>query len=128
MVHPALHTAFCDLVGVDYPIVQTGMGWVASAKLTSATSNAGGLGIIASATMDFEQLREVLAETRDRTQKPFGVNLRSDAPDVFERADLMMKQGVGVASFALAPNEKLLKTLKDAGLVCIPSIGAARHA
>ena len=128
MVHPALHTAFCDLVGVDYPIVQTGMGWVASAKLTSATSNAGGLGIIASATMDFEQLREVLAETRDRTQKPFGVNLRSDAPDVFERADLMMKQGVGVASFALAPNEKLLKTLKDAALVCIPSIGAARHA
>lgn len=128
MAHPALHTAFCDLVGVDYPIVQTGMGWVASAKLTSATSNAGGLGIIASATMDFEQLREALAETRDRTQKPFGVNLRSDAPDVFERADLMMKQGVRVASFALAPNEKLLKTLKDAGMVCIPSIGAARHA
>ena len=128
MAHPALHTAFCDLVGVDYPIVQTGMGWVASAKLTSGTSNAGGLGIIASATMDFPQLREVLAEMRDRTDKPYGVNLRSDAPDVFERADLMVKEGVKVASFALAPNEKLLKTLKDAGLVCIPSIGAARHA
>jgi len=128
MAHPALHTAFCDLVGVDYPIVQTGMGWVASAKLSSGTSNAGGLGIIASATMDLPQLREVLAEMQDRTDKPYGVNLRSDAPDVFERADLMVKQGVRVASFALAPNEKLLKTLKDAGLVCIPSIGAARHA
>ena len=108
MAHPALHTAFCDLVGVDYPIVQTGMGWVASAKLTSGTSNAGGLGIIASATMDFPQLGEVLAEMRDRTDKPYGVNLRSDAPDVFERADLMVKHGVRVASFALAPNEKLL--------------------
>jgi NAD(P)H-dependent flavin oxidoreductase YrpB (nitropropane dioxygenase family) len=56
------------------------------------------------------------------------VNLRSDAPDVFERAELMVKEGVKVASFALAPNEALMKRLKDAGLVCIPSIGAKRHA
>ena len=47
VTHPALHTALCDLAGVRYPIVQTGMGWVASAKLVSATANAGGLGIIA---------------------------------------------------------------------------------
>ena len=126
--HPALHTALCDLVGVEVPIVQTGMGWVASAKLTSATANAGGLGIIASATMDFAELADAIAETKDRTDRPFGVNLRSDSPDVFERAELMVKQGVRVASFALAPNEELIKALKDAGLVCIPSIGAARHA
>jgi NAD(P)H-dependent flavin oxidoreductase YrpB (nitropropane dioxygenase family) len=126
--HPALHTALCELVGVEHPIVQTGMGWVASAKLTSATANAGGLGIIASATMDFGQLADAIAETKDRTDRPFGVNLRSDAPDVFERAELMVKEGVRVASFALAPNEQLIKQLKDAGLVCIPSIGAARHA
>jgi NAD(P)H-dependent flavin oxidoreductase YrpB (nitropropane dioxygenase family) len=104
------------------------MGWVASARLVSATSNAGALGIIASATMDLAQLAEAIAETKDRTQRPFGVNLRSDAPDVFERAELMVKQGVKVASFALAPNEALMKRLKDAGLVCIPSIGAKRHA
>jgi NAD(P)H-dependent flavin oxidoreductase YrpB (nitropropane dioxygenase family) len=104
------------------------MGWVASARLVSATSNAGGLGIIASATMDLAQLADAIAETKDRTQRPFGVNLRSDAPDVFERAELMVKEGVKVASFALAPNEALMKRLKDAGLVCIPSIGAKRHA
>ena len=56
MAHPALHTALCDLVGVRYPIVQTGMGWVAGPRLVSATANAGGLGILAAATMDFDQL------------------------------------------------------------------------
>ncbi len=128
MTHPALQTRLCDLVGVEYPIVQTGMGWVASAKLVSATANAGGLGIIAAGTMDHAQLADAIAETRDRTDRPFGVNLRSDAPDIFERADLMIRSGVKVASFALAPNERLIKTLKDGGLICIPSIGARRHA
>jgi NAD(P)H-dependent flavin oxidoreductase YrpB (nitropropane dioxygenase family) len=128
MTHPTLHTPLCDLFGVEYPIVQTGMGWVASAKLVSATANAGGLGIIASATMDLRQLADAIAETKSRTDRPFGVNLRSDAPDIDERAELMVTQGVRVASFAMAPGEKLMKRLKDAGLVCIPSIGARRHA
>ena len=104
MAKAALRTALCEMVGIDYPIVQTGMGWVASAKLTSATANAGGLGIIAASTMDIRQLADAIAETKDRTDKPFGVNLRSDAPDVFERADLMIANRVKVASFALAPN------------------------
>ena len=60
-MHPRLHTRFCDLVGVEYPIVQTGMGWVSGAGLTAATAAAGGLGLLASATMDFGQL-----PTRDR--------------------------------------------------------------
>ena len=128
MAHPALRTPLCELVGVEYPIVQTGMGWVASAKLVSATANAGGLGIVAAGTMDYAQLEAAILETRERTDRPFGVNLRSDAPDVFERADLMIRHGVRVASFALAPDERLIKKLKDAGLVCIPSIGARRHA
>lgn len=128
MTHPALKTALCELVGVEYPIVQTGMGWVASAGLVAATANAGGLGIIASATMDLPELADAIARTRDRTDRPFGVNLRSDAPDVMERAALMVREGVKVASFALAPSEALMKRLKDDGLVCIPSIGAKRHA
>jgi NAD(P)H-dependent flavin oxidoreductase YrpB (nitropropane dioxygenase family) len=126
--HPALRTVLCDLVGVEYPIVQTGMGWVASAGLVAATANAGGLGIIASATMDLPELAEAIARTKERTDRPFGVNLRSDAPDVMDRAQLMMREGVKVASFALAPSEALMKRLKDGGLICIPSIGAKRHA
>jgi NAD(P)H-dependent flavin oxidoreductase YrpB (nitropropane dioxygenase family) len=128
MTHPALRTALCELVGIEFPIVQTGMGYVAGARLASATAEAGGLGIIASATMDLRQLADAIAETKQRTSRPFGVNLRSDAPDVDLRAELMVKQGVKVASFAMAPTEKLLKRLKDAGLLCIPSIGARRHA
>ena len=56
MTHPALHTPFCDLVGVRYPIVQTGMGWVAGPRLVAATAEAGGLGVLASATMTFDEL------------------------------------------------------------------------
>jgi NAD(P)H-dependent flavin oxidoreductase YrpB (nitropropane dioxygenase family) len=127
-MHPALHTRFCELTGVRYPIVQTGMGYVAGPRLASATSNAGGLGIIAGATMDGAQLRDAVRETRSRTDEPFGVNLRSDAPDAEDRIDMLIAEGVRVASFAMAPNERLIKKLKDAGVVVMPSIGAKRHA
>ena len=89
-----MDTALTRLVGVRHPIVQTGMGWVAAAKLVSAVANAGGLGIIAAGTLDFGQLARAITETKSRTARPFGVNLRSDAPDVFERAELMIKEGV----------------------------------
>ena len=128
MTHPALHTPLCDLVGVRYPIVQTGMGWVAGPRLVSATAEAGGLGILASATMDLRQLRDAIAEVQSRTTQPFGVNLRADAPDAPQRIDLLIEQGVRVASFALAPRADLIARLKDAGVVVIPSIGARRHA
>ncbi len=128
MVHPRLRTRWCELVGVDVPIVQTGMGWVAGARLVSATANAGALGILASATMTFDQLKESIDEVRARTDRPFGVNLRADAADVDERIALMIDQGVKVASFAQAPRPELIERLKNAGLVVIPSIGARRHA
>jgi NAD(P)H-dependent flavin oxidoreductase YrpB (nitropropane dioxygenase family) len=128
MTHPTLHTRFCELVGVDYPIVQTGMGWVAGPRLAAATSNAGGLGILAAGTMDFAQLRDAIAETKQRTAKPFGVNIRADAPDATERIDLLIREHVKVASFALAPKQELIAKLKDAGVVVMPSIGAKRHA
>ena len=64
MTHAALHTPFCDLVGVRYPIVQTGMGWVAGPRLVAATAEAGGLGILASATMTYEELVTAIGEVR----------------------------------------------------------------
>jgi NAD(P)H-dependent flavin oxidoreductase YrpB (nitropropane dioxygenase family) len=123
-----VHTPLCDLLGVRYPIVQTGMGWVAGPRLAAATSNAGGLGILASATMDLAQLTEAVAEMKQRTQAPFGVNLRTDASDIDGRIDLLISEGVKVASFAMAPRADLVKKLRDGGLVVIPSIGAKRHA
>lgn len=123
-----LHTRFCDLAGVRYPIVQTGMGWVSGARLTAATSAAGGLGILAAATMTFDQLRDAIRAVKERTGRPFGVNLRTDQADVKDRVALIIREGVPVASFAQAPRPELVKTLKDAGVVTIPTVGARRHA
>ncbi|MFS8097067.1 nitronate monooxygenase [Lentzea alba] len=123
-----MRTALTDLVGVRHPVVQTGMGWVAGSRLVSATAEAGGLGILASATMTYAELEAAIKETRSRTTKPFGVNLRADAQDAPERVDLLIREQVKVASFALAPKPDMIAKLNDAGVVVIPSIGAARHA
>ncbi|MFC8345481.1 NAD(P)H-dependent flavin oxidoreductase [Streptomyces sp. NPDC057280] len=123
-----MDTALTRLVGVRHPVVQTGMGWVAGPRLVSATANAGALGILASATMTLDQLRDAIREVRSRTDAPFGVNLRADAADAGERVSIMLAEGVRVASFALAPSPELIARLKAADVVVIPSVGARRHA
>lgn len=127
-MHPALETRLCSLVGIRYPIVQTGMGWVAGPSLAAATSAAGGLGIIAAATLTFPELADAIAEVKDRTTAPFGVNLRADQADVEERIGLLVRERVRVASFAMAPRQELIGRLQDGGVLVIPSIGARRHA
>lgn len=123
-----LRTPLTELTGVKHPIVQTGMGWVAGAKLVSATANAGALGILASATMTLEELEKAIIEVKERTDAPFGVNLRADAGDAGKRVDLLIRHGVKVASFALAPKQDQIARLKEHDIVVMPSIGAARHA
>ena len=125
---PRIRTALTELTGVRHPVVQTGMGWVAGPRLVSAVAEAGGLGVLASATMTVEELASAIGEVRDRTGAPFGVNLRADAGDAGDRVDLLIREGVKVASFALAPTQELIGRLKDAGVVVIPSVGARRHA
>jgi NAD(P)H-dependent flavin oxidoreductase YrpB (nitropropane dioxygenase family) len=104
------------------------MGWVAGPRLVAGTAEAGGLGILASATMTFDELAAAIVETKGRTSKPFGVNLRADAADASDRVELLIEHGVRVASFALAPKQEFIERLKAAGSVVIPSIGAAKHA
>ncbi|MET9905895.1 nitronate monooxygenase [Streptomyces sp. NPDC006476] len=123
-----METALTRLIGIRHPIVQTGMGWVAGPRLVSATANAGALGILASATMPTDRLREAIREVKSRTDAPFGVNLRADAADAGDRVSIMIEEGVRVASFALAPSPELIAELKGAGVVVIPSVGARRHA
>lgn len=123
-----IRTPICDLFGIRHPIVQTGMGWVSDAGLTAATSNAGGLGILAAATLSLPELRKAIVDVRERTAAPFGVNLRADAPDARDRVDLLIREKVRVASFALAPKPDLIARLKDAGVAVVPSVGARRHA
>ncbi|MFF5186317.1 NAD(P)H-dependent flavin oxidoreductase [Streptomyces sp. NPDC000345] len=121
-------TALTRLTGVRCPVVQTGMGWVAGPRLVSAAANAGALGILGSATMTADGLREAIREVKSRTDAPFGVNLRADAGDAGDRVRILVEEGVRVASFALAPSRELIAELKEAGVVVIPSVGARRHA
>ncbi|MFK4867503.1 NAD(P)H-dependent flavin oxidoreductase [Streptomyces sp. CSMPJR101] len=123
-----METALTRLTGVRHPVVQTGMGWVAGPRLVAATANAGALGILASATMTVDRLREAVREVRSRTDAPFGVNLRADAPDAGDRADVLIAEGVRVASFALAPSPELIARFKEAGVLVVPTVGARRHA
>ena len=128
MIEQLLKTPLTDLVGVRHPVVQTGMGWVAGPRLVSGTANAGGLGILASATMTLDDLEKAIVEVKARTDNPFGVNLRADAGDAGDRCRLLIDHGVKVASFALAPKPELIAMLKEHDIVVIPSIGAPKHA
>ena len=123
-----LATRASALFGVRLPIVQTGMGWVSGARLTAATSAAGGLGILASATMTLPELRAAIAKVRERTDNPFGVNLLPAAVDSADRIGLIISERVPVASFAAAPRPEQVTRLRDAGVTTIVTVGAKRHA
>jgi len=127
-VHPTLRTRLCTLVGCRLPIVQTGMGWVSGASLTAATSAAGGFGILAAVTMTREQLAEAIAAVKERTARPFGVNLRADQPDLDDRLAMCVREGVRLVSFAGAPTKDAVSRLHDAGVLVMPTVGARRHA
>ena len=123
-----LHTRFCGLVGVRYPIVQTGMGWVSGPALTAATADAGGLGILAAAPLTFDQMVVAVDDVRGATDAPFGVNLRTDSDAVERRVEHLIAAEVPVVSFAQAPGRAMVVRLKEAGVVVIPTVGARRHA
>lgn len=124
----ALRTAFCDRFGIEFPIVQTGMGWVSGARLTAATAAAGGLGFLAAATMTEEDLNGAIDRVRERTDRPFGVNFRGDAANADQIVALLVARRVPVASFAGAPTREAVKRLAGAGILTMVTVGARRHA
>jgi len=123
-----LSTRATELFGVRLPVVQTGMGWVSGSALTAATAAAGGLGILASATMTLSELSTAIDEVRAATQEPFGVNLLPNAPDADARIAMIIDRSVQVASFAAAPKPEQVQRLRDAGVITIVTVGAKRHA
>ena len=104
------------------------MGWVSGARLTAATSAAGGFGILAAVTMTPDQLRQQVDEVRGRTDRPFGVNFRADQPDLGERVRFVVDAGVKLVSFAGAPTKDAVARCHDAGVLVMPTVGARRHA
>ena len=128
LIDRRLQTRATELFGVTYPVVQTGMGWVAGPSLVTGAAEAGGLGILAAATMTADEMEAAIAEVRSRTERPFGVNLRPDAVDLADRADRLVGAGVRVASFAGPPPAQVVKRLQDGGVLVMPTVGARRHA
>ena len=123
-----LHTSLCDMLGIRYPIVQTGMGWVATPELVAAVSNAGAIGFLAAATLKPGEVEGEIERVKALTELPFGVNFLMDAPGADVITDAIIRQGVKAAGYNRAPKAELITRLKDAGVVCMPTCGAPRHA
>ena len=127
-MHPTLHTRLCDLLGIEAPIIQTAMGWVATPELVAATCNAGAIGFLAAATMRAGDAQSAIRRVRSLTDRPFGVNFLMEQPDAAGVVDAIIQQGVRVASYSRSPDRGFVRRLKAAGVVCIPTVGAVRHA
>ncbi len=123
-----LNTRACELFGVRYPVVQTAMGWVATPELVAATANAGGMGFLACATLRFEEADSEIRRTRERTAKPFGAHLLLEQPGASDIVDSIIRHDVRAASYSRAPNASFIERLKSGGVLCVPTVGALRHA
>lgn len=125
---PNLKTRLTDLLGCEYPVIQTAMGWVADPNLVAATCNAGGFGFLAGAVMTPAEVEEGIKQIKAKTDKPFGVNFHMYAPGAKEIIDICIKHKIRAVSYSRSPAKELIKKLKDAGIVCIPTVGAVKHA
>src|SRR5574341_687201 len=99
------------------------MGWVATPELTAAASNAGAFGFLAAATIPPPEVEAAIARVQAATDRPFGVNFLMDAPG----ADVIADASVRAAGYNRAPDAKLIRRLKDAGVACVPTCGAPKH-
>ena len=123
-----LQTRLTELLGCRFPIVQTAMGWVADPRLVAGTCNAGGFGFLAGATIPPEEMERDILRTKELTSAPFGVNFHMYQPNAAAIVDLGVKHGVRAVSYSRSPDKATVKKLKDAGVVCMPTVGAVKHA
>jgi len=122
-----LHTRICDLLGMQAPVLQTGMGWVATPELVAGACNAGAFGFLAAAGLPVDEVERRIHQTRALTDRPFGVNFLMDAPGAEEITALVVENGVRAAGYNRAPSKALIEQLKAAGVICVPTCGAPRH-
>ncbi len=124
-----LHTPLCDLLGCKYPIVQTAMGWVAGSSLVAATTNAGGFGFLAGATIAADRIEAEILRVKNLTDdRPFGLNFHMFQPNAQQLLDLAVKHKLRAVSYGRGPDKKVIGRLRDAGIVCMPTVGALKHA
>ena len=114
----------CELLGIEYPIIQGGMAWIADADLASAVSNAGGLGLIAAMNSNGEQLREQIKKAKAQTDKIFGVNLMLMSPFIEEAVEVVCEEGVKVVTTGAGNPGPYMEKLKAAGIIVIPVVAS----
>lgn len=124
-----LRTPLCDLLGCRYPIVQTAMGWVAGPELVAATTLAGGFGFLAGATIAADRIEADILKVKQLTgDRPFGLNFHFFQPNAQQLLDLAVKHRIRAVSYGRGPDKKVIGRLRDAGIVCMPTVGALKHA
>lgn len=123
-----LHTPICDLLGIEKPVFQGGMAWIADASLASAVSEAGGLGIIAAMNANAEWLRNEIHELRAKTDKPFGVNVMLMSPFADEVAQVVIDEQVPVVVTGAGNPTKYMALWKAAGIRVIPVVASVAMA
>ncbi len=126
----ALHTVMGERLGCRWPIIQTAMGWVAEPSLVIGSSNAGAFGFLGAAVMTPDEAREKLLAVRRGTDRPFGVNFHSFQPGADRIVDLIVenKDQVRAVSFGRGPDARMINRFRDAGILCVPTVGAVKHA
>ena len=118
----------CDLLQIEYPIIQGGMAWVAEYHLAAAVSNAGGFGIIGAASAPPEVVREQIRECRKLTDRPFGVNVMLMNPNADEVADIVIEEGVKAVTTGAGNPAKYMAKWKAAGVRVIPVVASVAMA
>ena len=114
----------CELLGIEYPIIQGAMAWIADASLASAVSNAGGLGIVACGNADANWVRSEIRKTKELTDKPFGVNVMLLNPHTDEIMEVICEEGVAVVTTGAGNPGKYIPKLKEHGIKVIPVVAA----
>ncbi len=119
-----LNTPICELLGIEYPVLQGGMAWVADGKLAAAVSEGGGLGIIASGSAPAAYVAEQIAVARSLTAKPFGVNIMLMSPYADEVAEVAARERVAVVTTGAGNPAKYMSAWKEAGIKVIPVVAS----
>ena len=117
-----MKSAITELLGIQYPIFQGGMAWIAESTLAAAVSNAGGLGIIAGGSAPIDYLREQIRRCKSLTDKPFGVNIMLMSPNAEELAQLVIDEKVPVVTTGAGNPGKFMAAWKEAGVKVIPVV------
>jgi enoyl-[acyl-carrier protein] reductase II len=121
---PTISTAVTELLGIKYPIFQGGMAWIADASLASAVSQAGGLGIIACGVLTVDKVREQVRACKDKTDKPFGLNIMLMSRYVDDIMQLVLDENISVITTGAGNPGKYIKRLKENNVKIIPVAGS----